>query len=91
MRIDWRRKRGERTRSVLVAACRGYMMAGNFRPTMAECCRAAERSLRSGFQHFPSVETLHYEALHDEGTRRSVLERIGGSEQRLLRAIVTGR
>jgi hypothetical protein len=91
--------RKARTRAAIVAACRAFMQAGEFRPPMQACCDRAARSIRTGFQAFGSVEVLHLEAADDRSTRDAIIERVLGCEraalpaetlQRLVRAFVTG-
>ena len=99
-RPDGRTVRAARTRDAIVAACRGFMQSGQFRPSMEACCARAARSIRAGFQAFRFVEALHLEAADDAATRHAIVERVLGCEraalsaetlQRLARALVTGR
>jgi hypothetical protein len=92
--------RAARTRSAIVAACRSFMRAGQFRPPLQSCCLQAGRSIRIGFQTFGSVEALLLEAADDPPTRDAIAERVLGDAraalppetlQRLVRAVVTGR
>jgi len=91
--------RSARTRAVIVAACRTFMQAGQFRPPLQACCSQAGRSISTGFQAFGPVEVLHLEAADDPSTRDAIVERVLGCERaalsaetldRLVRALVTG-
>lgn len=98
-RRDGRNERARRTRAAIVAACRAFMQAGELRPPMQACCRAAGRSIRIGFQSFKTVEGLHLEAADDPPTRDAIVERVLGEGSdalppellaRVVRALVTG-
>jgi hypothetical protein len=102
-RIDGRRAgrdaRSERTRALVVTACRASMQMGQFRPPLQACCAAVGRSIRTGWRVFGSVEALHLEAADDQAMRDAIAERVLGCErtalsdetlQRLVRALVTG-
>jgi DNA-binding transcriptional regulator YdaS (Cro superfamily) len=91
--------RSARTRAAIVAACRCFMRAGLFRPSLEACCRQAERSVAIGYKTFGSVETLRLEAADDHATRDAIVERVIGCEraalsdetlQRIVRAFVAG-
>lgn len=98
---DRRHDRSKRTRDKLVSACRQMMVSGIYRPTMVEVARNAEVSIRSGFQHFPSLPDLHREALRSETTRIAVARNAVGRfadagddaqvlQERLVEAVVFG-
>jgi len=98
-RRDGRNERGQRTRAAIVAACRDFMQAGQFRPSMQACCTKANRSIRIGFQAFKTIEMLHLEAADDLPTREAMVERVLGDDRSVLpaerlaliaRALVTG-
>jgi hypothetical protein len=99
---DGRNRRKAISRETILAACRRLMADGHFRPSMDFCCSTADRSIRTGFGLFGTVEALHFEALQDVPTRNAIFERILGDtfcvvtdgvegEERILRAIVTGK
>jgi len=103
LRPDARREawtaRSARTRAAIVAACRGFMQAGLFRPPLQPCCRQAGRSVCIGYKTFGSVEALRLEAADDRVTRDAIVERVVGCErtalsdetlERIARAFVTG-
>lgn len=96
--VDGRNVRSRRTRSVLVISCRELMAAGNYRPSMREIAKQADYSVRSGFEHFPTVEALHLEAAADDTVMAVILGRVmlappvnHMERVRLVRAIVLGR
>jgi hypothetical protein len=95
MPMDGRHRRSQASRDAILLVCRAAMQEGDFRPTMGACCKAAGRALRTGFEHFSTVEALHMEALKDDETRRSVLVLVlgggAGYGDRVLQAIITGR
>lgn len=68
---DGRRARGERTRASVMEGCRRLMCAGVFRPTVVEVARQARCSVRSVFQHYDDVESVHRAAL-DVATREAI-------------------
>jgi len=97
---DRHRERSALTRAVLLAACRSFMKAGEFRPPMQACCLRAARSMQTGYQIFRTVEAFHLEAADDPPTLDAIVERVVGDERaalpaetlcRLVRAVVTGR
>lgn len=73
MMTDGRGARAVRTKAVLVEACAHLMCAGTLRPSMVAIAGLADRATRSAFQHFPTIDRLHAEALTDETVRRAVL------------------
>lgn len=99
-RPDGRNRRSARTKEAILFACRLRMKGGEFQPSMRACCRDAGVSIRSGFQHFVSVETLRHAALQDGGTVLAILERIlpgtaeifdAEQEKNIITAAVFGR
>lgn len=95
--IDGRHARSTTTKRDILAACRRLMMDGNFRPAMADVCGLAKRSVRSGHEHFHTIEALHLTAIEDVTTRDLVLGLLMDStlaaaeEANVIRAIITGR
>lgn len=96
---DGRNRRSADSKRAILAACRDLMIGGCWRPSMAETCELARRSLRTGFQHFVTVEALHREALQDGVVRDHVAMRaIGGGwellasamRDRIVRCVVLG-
>ena len=94
------RQRSALTRAVLLAACRSLMQSGELRPPLQACCARARRSIRTGVQAFGSAQAFPLEAACDPPTRDAIVERVLGCEraalspetqQRLVRALVTGR
>lgn len=83
---DGRNRRSADSKRSILAACRELMIGGVWRPSMAETCELARRSLRTGFQHFVTVEALHREALQDGVVRESIIRRAVGEEVRFLTA-----
>lgn len=77
---DGRSARAVRTRSVLIGTCKFLMCDGTFRPSMVAVAALANRATRSAFQHFPTVDHLHAEALADETVRRAVLLHAANSD-----------
>lgn len=69
---DGRHERFRAMHERIVTACRGLMLAGNFRPSVREVATAGGCSVRSVFQHFADVEGLHRAALDDPKTRCTV-------------------
>ena len=97
---DGRSRRADRSRAALLSACRRLMVAGCFRPTMAACCIAADRGIRTGFEAYDGVDSLYLAAIDHVPTRAAIAERILGDDRaalpdealcRLARAVVTGR
>lgn len=98
--VDGRTDRKIQSQRAILEACRSLMQAGNFRPSLRECCRLGCRSHRTGFEVVGTVETMLLEALKDETTRNAVLEQVLGvqsavltpeTQDRILRAIIKGR
>lgn len=56
---DGRTRRSIRTRNAIVDATIALLEAGDFRPTGPRVAAAAQVSVRSIFQHFDDLETLH--------------------------------
>jgi hypothetical protein len=95
--VDNHRK--PRTRAAIVSACRGFMLAGWFQPSLPACCEQAKRSTRAAYCAFGTIEALRLEAADDPSTRDAIVERVLGCERtalspdacdRLVRALVTG-
>jgi DNA-binding transcriptional regulator YdaS (Cro superfamily) len=89
----------ERSRAAIVSACRLLMRAGQFRPSVRDCCMWAECSLQIGCGLFKTIEILHLEAADDPATRDAIVERVVGDERtalavetlnRIVRAVVMG-
>ena len=57
--IDGRTRRSIRTRNAIVDATIALVEAGDLRPTGPRVAAAAQVSVRSIFQHFDDLETLH--------------------------------
>lgn len=98
-RIDGRLQRSRRSRLAILAATRGLMREGNLRPPVEAIAARAEYSVRTVWQHFPSMLELRREAL-DVATADAVLVRLLGPTAELLSedegkailaAILTGR
>ncbi len=96
---DRRHARSARTRESLLSACREAMKAGIFRPPMAAICKAVGVSIRSGFQHYGTIDALWTAAIEDPAVSKSILAAIlqdslfpsGADCDRLVRAAVFGR
>jgi DNA-binding transcriptional regulator YdaS (Cro superfamily) len=89
----------ERSRAAIVSACRLLMRAGQFRPSVRDCCIWAECSVAIGCGLFKTIEILHLEAADDPATRDAIVERVVGDERtalavetlnRIVRAVVMG-
>jgi len=87
------------SRAAIVSACRLLMRAGQFRPSVRDCCMWAECSLPVGVGLFKTIEILHLEAADDPATRDAIVERVVGDERtalavetlnRIVRAVVMG-
>lgn len=72
-KYDGRNQRAPQTRAEILAACREFMVAGEFAPSAARVAARADRSIRTIFEHFGDTESMHAAALGDETTRRAVL------------------
>jgi hypothetical protein len=81
--------------------CRNLMKLGDFRPTAIAVATAAGCSVRTVFQHYPTIGSLWLAALNDDDTRDALLQRILGPDysligapeewfERIARAAVTG-
>jgi AcrR family transcriptional regulator len=57
--VDGRTLRSLRTREAIVDACIGLLEEGDLRPTAPRVAERAAVSVRSVFQHFDDLETLH--------------------------------
>lgn len=93
---DGRRRRSTRSKAALLCACRIFMESGIFRPSMANICKMAKLSARTGFEHFKTVEALHLAAIEDLAVRDAIAARVYGSRRnarrgRIVHAIITGR
>ena len=86
-------------RAAIVSACRLLMRAGQFRPSVRDCCILAECSVHTGSAIFKTIEILHLEAADDPATRDAIVERVVGDERtalaaetlnRIVRAVVMG-
>lgn len=73
---DGRALRALRTRTTLILTCRNLMTEGVIVPSMERITTRAGLSVRSGFQHFPSIALLYREALEDAGLRDLLAARI---------------
>jgi DNA-binding transcriptional regulator YdaS (Cro superfamily) len=87
------------SRAAIVSACRLLMRAGQFRPSLRDCCIWAECSVPIGCGLFKTIEILHLEAADDAATRDAIVERVVGDERtalavetlnRIVRAVVMG-
>jgi len=87
------------SRAAIVSACRLLMRAGQFRPSVRDCCILAECSVHTGSAIFKTIEILHLEAADDPATRDAIVERVVGDERtalaaetlnRIVRAVVMG-
>lgn len=97
---DGRHRRTERSRSRLLAHCRAIMQEGDFRPPMRHICARAGVCVRTGFQHFDTIESLHLAAINDGATLQSIADQVGAEggvptpiegQYRYVRAIIAGR
>lgn len=89
---DGRNRRKFVTGDVMVASARDLMLGGNFRPSMLEICQLAKVSVRTGFDHFKTVEALRLLVVE----MPDVVEAIGAltlgrSPAEIARLVVTGR
>lgn len=71
---DGRNLRSERTRAEIVKATQHLMAFGHLRPTCQQIAHAADRSVRSVFQHYPTLNALYREALADAELALLVVE-----------------
>lgn len=89
---DGRHERTKRTSAALLQAARGIMLAGNFRPGMSEICQRAGVSLRTGFDHFRTVENLLLDVLEMDGVAESIgVLTLSRSPADIARLVVLGR
>lgn len=65
-RRDGRTVRADRSRSLIIAAARAKMLAGDFRPSIRSVAADAGCAVRTVFQHFTDVEGVHRAALDAE-------------------------
>jgi AcrR family transcriptional regulator len=89
--VDGRRLRSERTRRLMINQAREFMRSGYYRPASHEIAKAADVSVRSIFQHFPTMGDLYAAALDDEALAAKIAApaRMLGDRD-LARAIVLG-
>lgn len=88
---DGRFRRGDRSRQALVAACRQLMAEGRLAPSMERIAALAVLSVRTGFQHFASIELLYRAALEDDGLRAGLARAILGDHFETVPAAVRDR
>lgn len=85
---DGRHLRSDRSSAALVRATREIMLAGNFRPGMNEICQRAGVALRTGFDHFRTVENLLLWAIESPDMAEVLA---GYTPAEIARLVVTGR
>lgn len=98
-RPDGRNRRRERSRLIMLTACRALMRGGELRPPADKVAQASDVSVRTVFQHFRTSEGLYLAALEDAETRRTILDLVvrdlaaisPEDQRRILRAAVLGR
>lgn len=96
---DYRKVRGERSRSAIMVATQALMMNGNWQPSAPQIADAAGVSIRTIFGYFKGIENLRLLAIEDEevvwGIAGAVLNcshDLGvEAVRRMVRAIVLGR
>lgn len=96
---DGRNRRAVRSRAAIVDACKVAMMMGIFRPTMADICKAASLSVRTGFEHFGGIDAVLTAAIQDPVISKAILTAVlqdslfpsGGDCSRIVSAAVFGR
>src|SRR6266851_748333 len=88
---DGRNRRSADSKRAILAAARELMIGGVWRPSMAETCELARRSLRTGFEHFSTLGALHREALQDGVVRDHIAMRAVGSGWELLPSAMRDR
>lgn len=71
--IDGRNQRALQTKADILAACREFMVAGEFAPSAPRVAARANCCVRTIFQHYQTIERMHATALSEERTRRAVL------------------
>lgn len=91
-KVDGRLLRSKRSSDALVRATREIMLAGNFRPGMSEICLRAGVSLRTGFDHFRTLENLLLWALDSPGVAEAIgIMTVSRSPAGIARMVVLGR
>jgi AcrR family transcriptional regulator len=101
---DGRHARATTTKRDILAACRRLMASGDFRPSMEAISALSGRSMRSGYEHFRTLDALHTQAVADDATRISILALALGidwevalkwmgenADDRIVRALIIGR
>jgi AcrR family transcriptional regulator len=73
---DGRNMRAARTRAKILAATREFMVAGTYRPKVADIAAKAGTSVRSIFQHSIRVEELYLDAVRAPDIATAIYEAV---------------
>lgn len=89
---DGRNRRRARSSADILQAARAYLLEGNYRPSMSEICDRAGYSLRTGFQHFGTLENLLLTVLDMNGMAETIaVVAVSGTPIEIARRLVRGR
>lgn len=89
---DGRSRRRARSSADILQAARAYLLEGNYRPSMSEICQRAGYSLRTGFQHFGTLENLLLTVLDMNGMAETIaVVAVSGTPLDIARRLVRGR
>lgn len=89
---DGRNRRRARSNADILQAARAYLLEGNYRPSMSEICDRAGYSLRTGFDHFRTVENLLLTVLDMNGMAATIaVVAVSGTPLEIARRLVRGR